>query len=63
MLTIGKMIFAACFVVVFVAAMIWSYKKDSFTNKIHFKGASKVLVIAILVLFLLFIYVKMRHKI
>lgn len=61
MLTTGKLIFAAVFLVVFVVAMFWSYKKDSFTNKIHFKGASKVLVITILALLLLFLYVKMRH--
>ncbi len=62
MLTTGKMIFAAVFVVVFAIGMLWSYKKDSFTNKLHFKGASKVLMITILVLLLLFFYVKMRHR-
>jgi len=62
MLTTGKMIFAASFLVVFVVAMLWSYKKDSFTNKMHFKGASKILVITILVLLLLILYVKMRHR-
>jgi hypothetical protein len=62
MLTTGKMIFAGCFVLVFIVGMVWSYKKDSFTNKMHFKGASKILVITILVLLLLFIYVKMRHR-
>lgn len=62
MLTTGKMIFAAVFVVVFIVAMLWAYRKDSFINKIHFKGASKVLVITILVLLLMFIYVKMRHR-
>ncbi|MBA4239574.1 MAG: hypothetical protein C0448_02520 [Sphingobacteriaceae bacterium] len=61
MLTTGKLIFAAVFLVVFVVAMFWSYKKDSFINKIHFKGASKILVITILALLLLFLYVKMRH--
>lgn len=62
MLTTGKIIFAAVFLVVFVVAMFWSYKKDSFNNKIHFKGASKILVITILVLIILFLYVKMRHR-
>lgn len=62
MLTTGKMIFAAIFVVVFVVAMLWAYRKDSFINKIHFKGSPKILVITILVLLLLFIYVKMRHR-
>jgi uncharacterized membrane protein YtjA (UPF0391 family) len=62
MLTTGKLIFAAVFLLVFVVAMFWSYKKDSFTNKIHFKGASKILVITFFVLLLMFLYVKMRHR-
>ena len=62
MLTTGKMIFAAFFVIVFVIGMLWAYRKDSFINKMHFKGASKILVITILVLLLMLIYVKMRHR-
>ncbi len=62
MLTTGKLIFTAVFIVIFVVAMFWSYKKDSFTDKTHFKGASKVLFIVILVLFALFLFVKMRHR-
>lgn len=61
MFTTGKIIFATCFIVVFVAAMLWSYKKDSVTDKIHFKGSSKVLLVAILVFLVLFLYVKFRH--
>lgn len=60
MLTTGKLIFALSFLVVFVIAMFWSYKKDSFIDKIHFKGASKVLVITILVILLMVLYVKFR---
>lgn len=63
MFTTGKLVFAACFLVVFVVAMLWSYKKDSFSDKIHFKGASKTLIIIILVLLLLIAYVKMRNLI
>lgn len=61
MLSSGKIIFAVCFAVVFIAAMIWSYNKDSFSNKAHFKGASKTLAIIILVFIVLFLFVKMRH--
>lgn len=60
MLTTGKLIFALSFLVVFVIAMFWSYRKDSFIDKIHFKGASKILVITILVILLMFLYVKFR---
>ena len=61
MLSSGKIIFAVCFAVVFIAAMIWSYNKDSFSDRLHFRGASKTLAIIILVLIILFLFVKMRH--
>ncbi|MDF2452440.1 MAG: hypothetical protein K0S26_1944 [Bacteroidota bacterium] len=60
MLTTGKIIFALGFFVVFVIAMFWSYRKDSFIDKIHFKGASRILVITILVILLMVLYVKFR---
>lgn len=63
MFTTGKLIFALSFLVIFIVAMLWSYKKDSFSDKIHFKGASKTLIIIILVLLLLIAYVKMRNLI
>ncbi|MDF2450366.1 MAG: hypothetical protein K0R26_2870 [Bacteroidota bacterium] len=60
MLTTGKIVFALGFFIVFVVAMFWSYRKDSFTNKIHFKGASKILIITMVILILMILYVKMR---
>jgi len=62
MLTTGKLIFTGIFIVVFVIAMLWSYKKDSFSDKLHFRGASKILVITIIVILLMLLYVKMRHR-
>ena len=61
MFTTGKIIFAASFFVVFLVAMFWSYKKDSVTNKIHFKGASKILIVTCIVLSILLLIVKTRH--
>jgi uncharacterized membrane protein YtjA (UPF0391 family) len=61
MFTTGKIIFAGLFVVVFIIAMFWSYQKDKQINKIHFKGASKTLFYIVLVIGLLFLFVKMRH--
>lgn len=61
MLSSGKIIFAVCFALVFIGAMIWSYNKDSFSDKTHFKGASKTLAIIILVFIVMFLFVKMRH--
>lgn len=61
MFTTGKIIFAVSFFVVFLLAMFWSYKKDSVINKIHFKGASKILIVTFLILIILLIIVKTRH--
>jgi hypothetical protein len=61
MFTTGKIVFALIFLVVFVLAMAWSYKKDSFSTKIHFKGATKTLLLIVLVFLALFLFVKIRH--
>lgn len=61
MFTTGQIIFAILFLIVFVAAMLWSYKKDSFYNALHFKGASKIVWIVAIAFVLLVFYVKMRH--
>lgn len=44
MFTEGQLIFAAFFVVVFVAAMIYVYRKDLKLHKKHYKGSYKVLI-------------------
>jgi len=61
MFTTGKIIFALSFIVIFVVALVWSYKKDSFSTKIHYKGASKTLIFIVLVFLALFLFVKIRH--
>ena len=62
MFTTGQIIFTSLFSLVFIVGMLWAYRKDSFTNKIHFRGASKILWITIFLLLCLFLYVKMRHR-
>ena len=61
MFTKGQLIFSLFFLVVFIIAMVWAYKKDSFLNKLHFKGASKTLLVIGILLLVLFLFVKMRH--
>jgi len=61
MFTKGQLIFTLFFLVVFIVGMIWSYKKDAFLNKLHFKGASKTLLVIGILLIALFLFVKMRH--
>lgn len=50
MFTKGQMIFAACFVVVFIIAMIWSYKKDIKIHKKHYKNTFIILIAMFLVI-------------
>lgn len=63
MLSSGKLIFAAIFAAVFIGAMIWSYKKDSISTKIHFKGAYRTILFILLLFLALFLFVKLRHLI
>jgi hypothetical membrane protein len=62
MLTRGNIIFALTFLVVFVAAMIWSFKKDSKINSQHYKNAYKVLICMILAFLALFLFIKFRKN-
>lgn len=48
MFTSGQLIFAAFFVIVFVAAMIYSYRKDLKLHQRHYKGSLRVLLVFIL---------------
>lgn len=46
----GQLIFAAFFVIAFIIAMIWSYKKDIKIHKKYYKNAFLVLISAILII-------------
>ena len=61
MFTTGQLIFAGFFVVVFIIAMVYVYRKDIGLHKMHYKGSYKILLgflafIALLVI--IKIYVK-----
>ncbi|MEP2934892.1 MAG: hypothetical protein ABJM06_04190 [Gilvibacter sp.] len=53
MFTTGRWIFIGFFVALFVAAMIWSYRKDLKLHKKQYKGSIWVLVGFIIFLLLL----------
>jgi membrane protein YdbS with pleckstrin-like domain len=55
-ITTGHWIFAGIFMVAFVGYLIWSYKKDSKTHKLHYGIGAKVLLVMIVAVFLLFIF-------
>lgn len=61
MFTQGQLIFALIFIIFFVSAMIYTYKKDKKTHQNHYKGSYQVIigfVIFILLLFIIKIYLK-----
>ncbi len=49
MFTTGRIIFASLFVVVFVTAMIISYKKDAKRNKKYYQNGALYVSVAIVV--------------
>jgi hypothetical protein len=57
----GQLIFAICFFVAFVIAMIYAYRKDAKLHKVFYKGNYKILIgfiLFILILFLKKIFLK-----
>ncbi|WP_408042774.1 hypothetical protein [Tenacibaculum litopenaei] len=62
MFTPGRIIFASLFVVVFVAAMIISYKKDAKSNKKHYQNGAVYVAIAIVVTILFLFLFKYINK-
>jgi hypothetical protein len=55
MFSTGQWIFAACFLVTFVVAMVFSYKKDARLHTIFYKGNYKILIAFLLFIGLLFV--------
>ena len=60
MFTKGRIAFMVFFVLSFVIALIWAYRKDSALHKIHFSKSYKVLLALIGFVTLLFLIVKLR---
>ena len=58
----GQLVFAGFFVVVFIALMIWSYRKDIKRHKLHYKNVGyKVGVACVLVIFVLIVVRVLIH--
>ncbi|MBS1634842.1 MAG: hypothetical protein JST26_02895 [Bacteroidetes bacterium] len=60
MFTTGKIIFAIIFIIGFILAMVWSFKKDGKINAQHYKNTSKTFILILLVFIALFLFVKFR---
>jgi hypothetical protein len=57
----GQIIFALLFFVAFVIGISWAYLKDKKSNTFYFKGSYKVLIVIVIVFFVLFGLVKIKH--
>jgi len=55
MFTTGQMYFSILFLVVFVIAMIYTYRKDLRLHKVYYKGSSWVFLIFLAFIGLLFV--------
>ncbi|ALM50269.1 hypothetical protein AMR72_16080 [Flavobacterium psychrophilum] len=55
MFTSGQIYFAIFFIVVFVIAMIYVYRKDLKLHKKHYKGTYKILIAFLTFIALLFV--------
>lgn len=55
MFSTGQLLFAGCFFIAFVIAMIYAYRKDLALHKIYYKGNYKILLGFILFIGILFI--------
>ena len=51
----GQLLFAACFFVAFVIAMIFAYRKDASLHQIFYKGNYKILIGFLVFIGLLFV--------
>ena len=61
MFTTGRIIFTVAFVLVFVGAIIYSYRKDLKVSRQHYKGSIWILLFILLIFSTLFLIVKFRH--
>ena len=58
----GQIAFVIFFVVIFIAAQIYSYRKDKSTNRKYYSGSWKVLIALAAVLVSLFFILRMAQK-
>ncbi|WP_159800272.1 hypothetical protein [Flavobacterium sp. MK4S-17] len=58
MFTQGQIIFALCFIIVFIGVMIYVYRKDLKLHKKYYKGSYWILVAFLIFIGLLFVVKK-----
>jgi len=62
MFSSGQLVFAACFIVVFVVAMAFAYRKDKGMHQQFFSGGTRNILLAFLLFVLLMFAMKFLLK-
>jgi len=57
----GQLTFALIFLVTFIIVMVFAYRKDAKANRIHYKGAYKVLFAMAIVFILVYGLIRALH--
>jgi hypothetical protein len=60
MFTTGRIVFTVAFALVFIAALIWSYRREKTINATHFRAPWKILLALVGFIALLWMIVKIR---
>lgn len=60
MFTTGRIVFTSLFLVAFIGYLIWSFRKDKVINNTYYPKAYKVILGLVLILFALYLIVKLR---
>jgi hypothetical protein len=55
-ITTGHWIFAGIFMTIFIAYLLWGYRKDLKLHKLHYSGSFYVLGGIIVIVFLLYVF-------
>jgi membrane protein YdbS with pleckstrin-like domain len=61
-ITTGHWIFAAFFMVAFIAFLIWSYRKDAAIHRMYYTKGARVLLVIVVVIFVLFIVKQLMYN-
>lgn len=61
MFSTGRVLFALLFLLAFILAMVWSYRRDKAVNQLHFKRPYRVLFALLAFVALMVLLVKIRQ--
>ena len=60
MFTTGRIVFTLLFLLLFIVAMLFAYRKDAGISKLHFPKSYRLLVIIMLIFSVLFLIIKVK---